>query len=289
MNSTKTPLRTSRTVSLPSGALDDLELALLLEAIYQCYGYDFRQYARASMKRRVWRRMLQEGLETISSLQDRVLRDAACMQRLLMDLSVSVTSMFRDPTFYTALRIKVVPLLRAYPFIRIWNAGCSTGEETYSLAILLREENLEARVRIYATDLNQAVLQRAKTGCFGLDRMREYTQHYIRAGGRASFSDYYKVYGNQARFDPTLVANVTFAQHNLVSDGLFNQFNLIVCRNVMIYFGIPLQDKVHDLFYRSLMRFGLLALGRKESICFTRHADVYEELDRQEKLYRRTA
>lgn len=267
--------------------LDDLELTLLLEAVYQQYGYDFRQYARASIRRRIWRRVLEEGLGTVSGLQERVLHDAACMERLLVDLSISVTSMFRDPTFYVALRSKVVPLLRTYPFLRIWNAGCSTGEETYSLAILLREEGLEDRVRIYATDINHAVLRRAKEGCFGLDRMQEYTQHYIGAGGRASFSDYYMVYGSQARFDPTLVEQVVFAQHNLVSDGSFNQFNLIVCRNVMIYFGLPLQDHVHDLFYRSLVRFGLLALGRKESIRFTRHAEAYEELDRQEKLYRR--
>lgn len=269
--------------------LNDLELTLLLEGIYQHYGYDFRQYARALIRRRVWRRMLKEKLATISGLQERVLRDAACMERLLVDLSISVTSMFRDPTAYAALRSKVVPLLRTYPFLRIWNAGCSTGEETYSLAILLREEGLADRTRIYATDINHAVLQRAKEGCFGLDRMREYTQHYIRAGGRALLSDYYKVSSGQARFDPTLVENVVFAQHNLVSDGSFNQFNLIVCRNVLIYFDVPLQDKVHTLFYRSLVRFGLLALGDKESIRFTRHADAYEELDQQEKLYRRIA
>ncbi|MGH8902214.1 MAG: CheR family methyltransferase [Egibacteraceae bacterium] len=268
---------------------DDLELTLLLEAVYQQYGYDFRQYARASIRRRVRRRMLEEGLRTVSGLQERVLHDAACVERLVIDLSISVTSMFRDPSFYVALRSKVIPLLRTYPFLRIWNAGCSTGEETYSLAILLREEKLADRVRIYATDINHAVLQRAKEGCFGLDRMREYTQQYIRAGGRASFSDYYKVHGNQARFDPTLAEHVVFARHNLACDGSFNQFNLIVCRNVMIYFDLPLQEKVHDLFYRSLVRFGLLALGRKESIRFTHHADAYEELDRQEKLYRRIA
>lgn len=273
----------------PSESLHDLELTLLLEAIYQHYGYDFRQYARASIRRRIRRRMLEEKLETISGLQERVLHDASCMERLLADLSISVTSMFRDPTAYAALRSKVVPLLRTYPFLRIWNAGCATGEETYSLAILLREERLADRVRIYATDINHAALGRAKRGCFSLDRMREYTQHYIRAGGRTSFSRYYQVCGGEARFDPTLVENVVFAQHNLVSDGSFNQFHLIVCRNVMIYFGPPLQNKVHDLFYRSLVRFGMLALGQKESVRFTCHADAYEELDRQEKLYRRVA
>jgi chemotaxis protein methyltransferase CheR len=277
------------TVKGLSSDLDDLELTLLLEAIYQHYGYDFRQYARASIRRRVRRRMLEERLSSISGLQERVLYDAACMQRLLDDLSISVTSMFRDPPAYVTLRSKVIPLLRTYPFLRIWNAGCSTGEETYSLAILLREEGLADRVCIYATDMNHAVLQQAKKGCFALDRMREYTQHYMLAGGRSSFSDYYKVEGNHARFNPTLVDNVVFAQHNLVSDSSFNQFNFIVCRNVMVYFDLPLRNRVLDLFYRSLVRFGLLALGDGESLRLTRHADAYEELDRQEKLYRRIA
>jgi chemotaxis protein methyltransferase CheR len=269
--------------------LDELEFTLLLEAVYQQYGYDFRQYARACIRRRVWRRMFKEGLRTISGLQECVLHDPACMQRLLADLSISVTSMFRDPTAYVALRNSAIPLLRTYPFLRIWNAGCATGEETYSLAILLREEGLAERARIYATDIDHAALAHARQGCFGLDRIQEYTQHYLQAGGRASFSDYYEVCGSHARFDPTLVENVVFAQHNLVSDSSFNQFNLIVCRNVMIYFGPELQDKVHDLFYRSLVRFGLLALGQQESIRLTRHADAYEELDRQERLYRRIA
>ncbi|MGH8899016.1 MAG: CheR family methyltransferase [Egibacteraceae bacterium] len=269
--------------------LDDLELTLLLEGVDQHYGYDFRQYARVPIRRRVWRRVLEEGLGTVSGLQERVLHDPDCMQRLLVDLSVSVTSMFRDPSFYVALRSRVVPLLRTYPFVRIWNAGCSTGEETYSLAILLREEGLAERVRIYATDVNHAFLRCAKEGRFELDRLREYTQHYILTGGRTSFSDYYKVCGGQARFDPTLADHVVFAQHNLVCDGSFNQFHLIVCRNVMIYFGASLQNRVHNLFYQSLVRFGLLALGQNESIRFTRHVDAYEEFDCREKLYRRTA
>jgi chemotaxis protein methyltransferase CheR len=269
--------------------LDDLELRLLLEAVYHHYGYDFRGYARGSIKRRIWRRVLEEDLQSISGLQERVLHDPGCMNRLLLDLSISVTSMFRDPTFYAAMRTKVVPLLRTYPFLRIWNAGCATGEETYSLAILLREEGLTDRARIYATDINDVVVQRAKEGLFPLDKMKEYTQHYIQAGGRASFSDYYKVFGEKVRFDPSLADSVVFAQHNLVSDGSFNEFNLIICRNVMIYFDRNLQNKVHDLFFTSLARFGVLALGHKESISFTAHADAYEELDRQEKIYRRVA
>lgn len=272
---------------MPRSELEELELKLLLEAIYQNYGYDFREYARASIKRRMWRRMMEEGLVTISGLQERVLHEPSCMERLLLDLSINVTSMFRDPSFYAAVRDKIVPLLRTYPFIRIWNAGCATGEETYSLAILLREEGLESRTRIYATDINGVVLQQARDGVFPLDRMKEFTQNYLRYGGRCSFSDYYKVYGDRARFDPTLLANAVFAQHNLVSDSSFNEFNMIVCRNVMIYFDRSLQDKVHGLFYRSLTRSGVVALGHKESIRFTSHADAYEELDAHEKLYRR--
>lgn len=272
---------------VPRKDVEELELTLLLEAIAVHYGYDFRGYARASIKRRMWRRMLEEGLATISGLQERVLHDPGCMDRLLVDLSINVTSMFRDPSFWAALRDRIVPILRTYPYIRVWNPGCSTGEETYSLAILLREEGLESRARIYATDINATVLEQAREGSFPLERMREFTANYLAFGGRASFSDYYKVYGDRARFDPTLVENCVFAQHNLVSDDSFNEFNLIVCRNVMIYFDKTLQDRVHDLFHRSLSRSGVLALGHKESIRFTSHAGTYEELDAQEKLYQR--
>jgi chemotaxis protein methyltransferase CheR len=271
------------------GDLEALELRLLLEAIHQHHGYDFRGYARTSLKRRIWRRINEEGLESISGLQERVLHDDEVMERLLIDFSINVTSMFRDPTFFVAMREKVVPILRTYPFVRIWNAGCSTGEETYSLAILLREEGLAGRARIYATDINDVVLRQAKDGVFPLERMKDYTRDYIRAGGTAAFSDYYKAYGEVVRFDPTLAEDVVFAQHNLVSDGGFNEFNLIVCRNVMIYFDRALQDKVHDLFYESLVRFGILALGHKESIRFTGHAEDYAELDSHEKLYRRVS
>ena len=267
--------------------LEPLETQLLLEAIFRRYGFDFRQYARASLKRRLWRRVHAEGLTTISGLQEKVLHDPACMERLLLDLSINVTAMFRDPTFYTAFREKVVPLLRTYPFTRIWNAGCSTGEETYSLAILLHEEGVLERCRIYATDINEAVLEQARTGVYALDKMRDYTQNYIRAGGTRSFSEYYVAKYDGAQFSRSLVDNVVFAQHNLVSDRSFNEFNVIVCRNVMIYFDRLLQDKVHDLFYESLAMLGVLALGHKESIRFTRHVESYEELDALEKLYRK--
>ena len=270
-----------------SDDLERIEVQLLLEAIYQHYGFDFRGYALGSLKRRLWRRAYGEKLETLSALQDRVLHDPAVMERLLLDLSINVTAMFRDPTFFRAFREKVVPHLRTYPFLRIWNAGCSTGEETYSLAILLKEEGLYDRTRIYATDINDRVLERAQDGRFPLEKMREYTENYLRAGGGDEFSKYYTVDGEQASFTRELTEQVVFAQHNLVSDAPFNEFNVIVCRNVMIYFGKTLQDRVHDLFYDSLDQLGILALGHKESIKFTRHEEHYEALDAQEKLYRK--
>jgi chemotaxis protein methyltransferase CheR len=267
--------------------LEALEIQLLLEGIYRRYGFDFREYAPASLKRRLWRRIHAEHLSSVSGLLERVLHDPDVMERLLLDLSINVTAMFRDPTFYLAFRQKVVPLLRTYPFARLWVAGCSSGEEVYSLAILLEEEGLHDRSRIYATDINEHVLQRAKAGVFPLDKMRDYTQNYLRAGGTRSFSEYYVAKYDGALFSRSLVDNVVFAQHNLVSDRSFNEFNVIMCRNVMIYFDRPLQDHVHDLFYESLGMFGILCLGHKESIRFTTHEEAYEELDTNEKIYRR--
>src|SRR5215210_3651076 len=279
------------TATRDAGAADAereaIEIDLLLEAVWRRYGFDFRDYARASIKRRLWRRVHAEGLATITGLQERLLHDSACMERLLLDLSINVTAMFRDPTFYKAFRTAVVPLLRTYPFVRIWNAGCSTGEETFSLAILLREEGLYDRTRIYATDINDSVLERARSGVFPLEKMRDYTENYIRAGGTESFSSYYTADGDSARFSPELLEQVVFAQHNLVSDGPFNEFNVIICRNVMIYFGKTLQNRVHELFYESLDPFGILALGQKESIKFSLYEERYEPLDLPEKLYRK--
>jgi chemotaxis protein methyltransferase CheR len=275
--------------SSPEGRLETeaLELRLLLEGVYRQYGFDFREYAPASLKRRVWRRVHAEHAGTITGLLERVLHDADVMERLLLDLSINVTSMFRDPTFYAAFREKVVPLLRTYPFTRIWVAGCSTGEEVYSLAILLHEEGVYDRTRIYATDINETVLGRARDGMFPLDKMREYTENNIRAGGKRSFSEYYLAKYESVLFDRALTENVVWAPHNLVQDRSFNTFNAILCRNVMIYFDKDLQARVHQLFYESLERFGILALGHKESIRFTGIEDVYEELDPHEKLYRK--
>jgi chemotaxis protein methyltransferase CheR len=269
--------------------LESLEIGLLLEGIYRRYGFDFREYAPASLKRRVWRRVHAERLHSISGLLEKLLHDPDCMERLLLDLSINVTAMFRDPTFHVAFREGVVPLLRTYPFSRIWVAGCSTGEEVYSLCILLAEEGLLERTRVYATDINENVIQRAKAGVFPLEKMREYTQNYIRAGGQRAFSEYYLAKYDGAQFQRSLVENVVFAQHNLVSDRSFNEFNVILCRNVMIYFDRSLQERVHRLFYDSLVTFGVLALGAKESIHFSPHEDAYEALDATERLYRKVA
>ncbi|HEY8724970.1 MAG TPA: protein-glutamate O-methyltransferase CheR [Gaiellaceae bacterium] len=275
--------------SSPEGRLETeaLELQLLLEGVYRQYGFDFREYAPASLKRRVWRRVHAEHAGTIAGLLERVLHDPEVMERLLLDLSINVTSMFRDPTFYGAFRKQVVPLLKTYPFTRIWIAGCSTGEEVYSLAILLHEEGIYNRTRIYATDINETVLARAREGVFPLEKMQEYTENYIRAGGKRSFSEYYLAKYEGALFDRALTENVVWAPHNLVQDRSFNTFNTILCRNVMIYFDRALQTRVHQLFYESLERFGILALGHKESIRFTGIENAYEELDVHERLYRK--
>jgi chemotaxis protein methyltransferase CheR len=267
--------------------IERTEITLLLEGIYRVYGFDFRSYAYASIKRRLQHRVHEEGLTTVTRLLDSVLHDPACMERLLLDLTVNVTSMFRDPTFYLALRTKVIPLMHTYPFIRIWHAGCSSGEEVFSMAILLKEEGLYDRARIYATDINEVVLKRAKDGIFPLANMQEYTKNYLRAGGKRSFSEYYTARYDAALFDPSLTENVVFSLHNLVTDHSFSEFNMILCRNVMIYFDKTLQNRVHDLFYESLVTFGILALGRKESLRFTKHEQHYEKIDAIEKIYRK--
>src|SRR5438270_4889718 len=267
--------------------LEYIEIKLLMEGIFRHYGFDFRDYSMPSLKRRVWKRVYAEGLTTVSGLQEKILHDPACMERLLLDLSINTTAMFRDPTFYLAFRQKIVPLLRTYPFVRIWHAGCSTGEEVYSMAILLQEEKLLDRCRIYATDINEAVLQRAKDGIFPLNSMQENTSNYIAAGGTGTFSEYYTARYDYAIFRPALRENVVFAQHNLVTDSSFNHFNVIFCRNVLIYFNNALQDRVQELFLNSLEMFGILGLGKKETIRYTTVADNFDVLDEEERLYRR--
>ncbi|HSO32110.1 MAG TPA: protein-glutamate O-methyltransferase CheR [Labilithrix sp.] len=269
-------------------ALERMEIELLLEAVYRHYGHDFRAYAFSSLRRRLKKRLDGEGLPSYSALQARVLHDGEAMDRLLRDMSVSVTGMFRDPSFFLALREKVVPILRTYPFVRIWHAGCATGEEVYALAILLEEEGLYDRARIYATDISSDALEKAKAGIFPLARMREYTQNYLQAGGTRSFSEYYTASYEAALFDKQLRRNVLFAQHNLATDTSFSEFNVILCRNVMIYFDRSLKARVFKLFEASLGSFGLLCLGRRESLRFTSAEHDYEEFDARERIYRRT-
>jgi chemotaxis protein methyltransferase CheR len=267
--------------------LEDIELGLLAEAIQQRYGYDFRGYARASLRRRFWRRVHLEGLSTISGLQERVLHDPACMERLLRDLSINVTEMFRDPSSYAALRERVFPLLRTHPYLRIWVAGCSSGEEVVSVAIALREADLLDRSRIYATDIDTTMLARARSATFPLDKLQVYTRNYLEAGGAEEFSSYYAVDGDRALFDTELVRDVVYAQHNLVSDRSFNEFHLILCRNVLIYFGRELQNHVLGLLEQSLARRGVLALGRKETLGGTAVEERFEPVVGSEKIYRR--
>lgn len=271
------------------GMLEEIELELLLDGVFRHYGCDFRQYARASLKRRISNCILSEGLSTISELQNRVMHHPDSLDRFLRSLSVKVTSMYRDPSFYLTFRKTVVPLLRTYPFIRIWHAGCSTGEEVYSMAILLEEEGLYDRSRIYATDMNEDVVRKAQAGIFPLAPMKEYTTNYLSAGGKASFSEYYTANYDKAVLRPSLKENIVFSQHNLATDGSFNEFNVIFCRNVMIYFNSSLQERTLRLFHDSLVRFGILALGRKESLKFTSFEKSFEPLDDREKLYRRVS
>jgi chemotaxis protein methyltransferase CheR len=270
-------------------SIEEVELDLLLEAVYRVRGLDFRDYARASLRRRVHNRLKAEKLDTISSLIDRILRDQACMDRFVAGIPVGVSMMFRDPGFFRALREHVFPLLRTWPYIRIWIAGCSTGEEVYSVIILLAEEGLIRRCRIYATDINEAVLERARAGIYPLELLQKSTQNYIHAGGTRSFSEYYTAAYGSAIFNPALSEHVVFAKHNLVTDGPFNGFNLILCRNVMIYFSRQLQDRVHQLLYDSLANFGVLGLGARETLSLTRFESHYEKLDPTQRLYRRVA
>jgi len=270
--------------------VEGIELPLLLEAIFQRYGYDFRDYAPASLGRRLRRAMAEEGVVTLSAFQDRLLHQPAAMARFLDIVSINVTAMYRDPAFYRAVREKVLPSLRALPMVRVWHAGCSTGEEVYSLAILLHEAGLLDRTRLYATDANPRVIERARQGIFPLQRMRDYTANYQRAGGVADFSAYYTAKHEGAILRDFLRRDIVWAEHNLVSDGSFNEFHLVFCRNVLIYFSRKLQERVHRLLYESLAVGGVLALGHGESLSFSAPPQCrYETLDVAEKLYRRTA
>ncbi|WP_428911886.1 CheR family methyltransferase [Niallia sp. Krafla_26] len=267
--------------------LEELEIKLLLQGLFEWCGYDFRNYAYQSIKRRIWHRVHEENLDTITELLNKVLHDPQVLQRLVGDFSIHVTEMFRDPLFFLHFREKIVPLLRTYPSIRIWHAGCSTGEEVYSMAILLHEAGLLEKTKIYATDINANALSAAKKGLFPLNNMKKYTNNYLQAGGERAFSDYYNVMNDGVKFHSFLSKNVIFTQHNLVTDRSFNEFHVILCRNVLIYFNKTLQKKVHKLFHESLCMFGVLGLGDKETISYMEVTDCYKGISSKHKLYQK--
>jgi len=265
----------------------ELEISLLLEAVYQKYGYDFRQYSKAHISRRTRNRMALSGLEDVSQIQSKVLKDETFAHEFLQDLSITVTEMFRDEDFYRSLRVNVIPVLRTYPFIKIWHAGCATGEEAYSTAIILQEEGLYDRTTIYATDFNQNALNRAKEGIFSNAMMKEYTINYQLSGGNKSFSNYYTSNYDNVIMNQSLKKNIVWANHNLVTDSVFAEVHLILCRNVLIYFDNSLQNKVQKLFYDSLINGGILCLGSKEGLRFTDFFEKYTELDKKQKIFKK--
>ena len=262
-------------------------MGLLLEGIRLTYGYDFREYALAPLRRSILAAMSREGTPTISAYQDRVLHDASCMQRFLAAVGVNVTGMFRDPDLMRCIREEVVPLFKTYPSVRVWVAGCATGEEVYALAILLEEEGLLKRSAIYATDMNEDMLAVARTGTYALDRLRKHDESYQQSGGHGNLSDFYTAVGRSGRFRRDLQRNVTWARHNLVTDTSFNDFHMILCANVLIYFLPALQSRSHRLFYDSLIRSGFLALGKRESLSHCPDRDHYELVRNGVNLFRK--
>jgi chemotaxis protein methyltransferase CheR len=269
--------------------VEEIEIRLLLEGLRLRYGYDFRDYAPAPLRRSLHSGMTTEGMASISAYQDRLLRDEASMRRFLGIVGVSVTGMFRDAELMRLMRDEVIPMLRTYPSVRIWVVGCATGEEVYSLAIVLEEEGLHSRARIYATDLNEDVLAVARTGVYPLDRVRSYEEEYMRSGGSTRLSDHYAVSGRSARFKSALQDNVTWLRHNLVTDASFNEFHLVMCANVLIYFRPTLQERAHRLFYESLVRWGFLSLGRRESLVFCPESSHYRPVRGGLNMFRKVA
>jgi chemotaxis protein methyltransferase CheR len=269
--------------------IEAIEVDLLLEAIFQRYGYDFRSYARASIDRRIHQFIAARGIARISDLIPRCIHDEGLFSELAQQFSISVTEMFRDPFVYRALREQVVPIIASFPFIKVWHAGCATGEEAYSLAIVLAEAGLSDRATIFGTDFNDAALERARQGIYPADRVQEFTRSYQEAGGTASFSEYYHAGYGSAAMDSRLKDKITFANHNLAVDAVFGEMHLIVCRNVLIYFDRELQDRVLRLFGESLVRGGFLCLGTKEDIRFSDVAEDFEVVDRSARIYKKRA
>ena len=267
--------------------LEEIEVKLLLEGVLLRYGFDFRDYSMAPLRRSLQSAMVRESTSTISAYQDRILHDPKVMERFLATVGVNVTTMFREPELLAYIRDELIPIFRTYPSVRIWMAGCATGEEAYSMAIVLKEEDLLRRSTIFATDMNEQMLAVGRLGTYPVDRFRRYSEAYVAAGGRASLLDHCAISGTQVRFDDELSSNITWARHNLVSDGSFNEFHLIVCTNVLIYFGRTLQERSHRLFYDSLVRGGYLGLGRRESLLHCPDRDHYEQAQDGVNLFRK--
>ncbi len=266
---------------------ENKDVEILLKSIFEKYGYDFRDYSRAHIKRRILRRVNALDLKSIRELEYKILESKEEFNFLLEDFSINVTDMFRDPSFYKSFREEVVPILKTYPFIRIWHAGCSTGEEVYSMAILLKEEGLYDRSQIYATDFNEHVLKKAKEGIYDTDLIKDYAENYEESGGKASFSDYYKNHYNEVKINESLKRKIIFADHNLVTDGIFGEMHVIICRNVLIYFNKKLQNRTLNLFYESLIMGGFLCLGSKESIKFTDIENKFHNLVEKENIFQK--
>jgi len=275
------------TILDPINDIVNIEIELFLEALYQKYGYDFRNYGRAHIKRRLLHRMKLSKMESISSMQHELLYDQDFFNLILKDFSINVTEMFRDPLFYKLLREEIIPILKTYPFIKIWHAGCSSGEEVYSMAILLKEEGLYDRAQIYATDFNTNILRKAKEGIYPINKIKEFTQNYQRSGGTKSFSDYYMAKYESVIFDNDLKKNIVFAEHNLVSDNSFAEVHLLICRNVLIYFNKDLQNQVIRLLTSSILPGGFLCLGTKETIRFSKNNDCYSVVSENEKIFKK--
>lgn len=268
---------------------EEIELHLFLEAIYRKYHYDFRNYSPASIKRRVVHVRDQFGCATFSQLQDRLLHEPETARQILPLLTVQVSDMFRDPFYFKALREQVIPHLRTYPSLKVWIAGCSAGEELYSMAILFREEGLESRTIFYATDINADALEKARAGVYELSRVAQFTENHRLSGGKSSLSDYYSTGYGRAKFDPTLAERAVFSDHSLVSDAVFAETHLISCRNVLIYFNRDLQDRAIGLFSDSLVRNGFLGIGSKESLRFSEHGSDFADFDLPQRIYQRRA
>jgi chemotaxis protein methyltransferase CheR len=269
--------------------VEEIETSLLLEAVYRRYHYDFRSYAPTTMIRRLAQARVHFSVPTLSALQEKVLHDPAAFQQLLGFLTIQVSEMFRDPGYFRVLREEVVPHLRTYPSLKVWVAGCADGEELHSLAILLREEGLEARTIFYATDVNPVALKRAEVGIYELDRIPLFTENHRQSGGRCSLSEYYTAAYGGAAFDKTLRQRTVFSAHSLVSDAVFAEVHLVSCRNVLIYFDRDLQDRAVGLFRDSLVHGGFLGLGAKETVRFLRHADSFRDFSQAERIYRKTS